>query len=415
MSIRPVWGLNSPISTFASRGRGGLAAMKINRAYKTELEPNNRQRGAFMRHSGVARFVFNWALADRIERYEAGNPTNLYEQKQRFHALKDEQFPWIRQTAYCTTERAFRNLDTAYQNFFRRVKKGVEQKGFPRFKSRKQGIGSFTMRGCIHIEHNRIKLPRIGWVRLKEQGYLPDNGIKILSVNVSERAGRWFASVQAEVDIPEPEAGTGESVGVDFGIKTLAVCSDGTIFENPKALAKSERKLKRLQRELARRKRGSKNRAKTKRKIAKRHAKIANIRKHALHNVSYHVTAKTKPSTVVVEDLNVAGMLKNHCLAKAISDVSFGELRRQIEYKGQWYGVDVVTAGRFYPSSKTCSGCGSVKPLLKLSERKFVCEKCGVVIDRDLNAAKNLASLVECEPSNGRGLSGELGRTETLL
>ena len=203
------------------------------------------------------------------------------------------------------------------------------------------------------------------------------------------------------MDIPDPEPGQGEPLGVDFGIKTLAYCSDGTTFENPKALANGERKLKRLQREFARRKRGGKNREKTKRKIAKCHAKIANIRKHALHNVSYHVTAKTKPSTVVVEDLNVKGMMANHCLAKAIADVSFGELRRQIEYKGHWFGVDVVTAGRFYPSSKTCSGCGSVKPLLKLSERKFVCEKCGMVIDRDLNAAKNLASLVENDASRG--------------
>ena len=364
--------------------------MKINRAYKTELNPNNNQRGAFMQHAGTARRVYNWALADRIARYEAGEKTNHYEQKRRFNALKHEEFPWIQDTAYCVTAEAFRHLDTAYQNFFRRVKQGANAKGFPKFKSRKQGIGSFTMRGCIHIEGNRIKLPRIGWIRLKEKGYLPTNGAKILSVNVSEQAGRWFASVQVEVEVPDPDPGQGDPVGVDFGIKTLAVCSDGATFENPKAMRAWERKLKRLQREFARRKRGGKNREKTKAKIAKCHAKIANVRKHALHDVSYHVTAKTKPSTVVVEDLNVAGMLKNHCLAKAISDVSFGELRRQIEYKGQWYGVDVVVADRFYPSSKTCSGCGSKKPLLKLSERKFVCEKCGFVGHRDVVGATNI-------------------------
>jgi len=367
--------------------------MRIMRAYKTALNPNSQQRGAFMQHSGTARFVYNWALADRIERYEAGDPTNLYEQKRRFNALKDEQFPWIRKTAYCTTEEAFHHLDTAYKNFFRRVKLGKAEKGFPRFKSRKRGIGSFTMRGRIHIERGRIKLPRIGWVCLKEKGYLPTNGAKILSVNISERAGRWFASAQVEMDIPDPEPGTGEPIGIDLGIKTLAVCSDGTTFENPKPLAQQERKLKRLQREFARRQRGSKNREKTKRKIARCHAKIADIRKHALHNASYHVTAKTKPSTVVVEDLNVKGMMANHHLAKAVADASFGELRRQIEYKGQWYGVDVVVADRFYPSSKTCSGCGSKKPLLRLSERQFVCEECGMIIDRDLNAALNLASL----------------------
>jgi putative transposase len=371
--------------------------MRILRAYKTELDPNNKQCGAFMKHSGVARFVYNWALADRIEQYENGEKTSLFEQKRRFNALKHEQYPWIQETAYCVTEQAFRNLDAAYQNFFRRVKEGREEKGFPKFKSRKRGIGSFTMRGCIHLEYNRIKLPRIGWVRLKEGGYLPTDGVKILSVNISERAGRWYASVQVEMEVPDPEPGQGDPIGVDFGIKTLAVCSDGTTFENPKAMEVWERKLKRLQRELARRKKGGKNREKTKRKIAKCHAKIANIRKHALHNVSYHVTAKTKPSTVVVEDLNVKGMMANHCLAKGISDASFGELRREIEYKGEWYGVDVVTAGRFYPSSKTCSGCGSVRPLLKLSERTFVCEECGMVVDRDLNAALNLASLVSSD------------------
>jgi len=382
--------------------------MKINRAYKTELNPNNHQRGAFIQHSGAARFVYNWALADRIERYEAGNPTNLYEQKRRFNALKDEQFPWIRETAYCTTEQAFRNLDMAYKNFFRRVKQGKEEKGFPHFKSRKQGIGSFIMRGSIHIEDSQIRLPRIGWVRLKERSYLPTNGVKVLSVNVSERAGCWLASVQAEMDVPDPEPGRGEPLGVDFGLKTLAVCSDGTAFQRIKPLIQQEEdKLKRLQREFSRRKKGSKNREKTKHKIAKCHAKIANIRKHALHNVSYHVTAKTKPSTVVVEDLHVKGMLANHRLAKAISDASFGELRRQIGYKGQWYGVDVVTAGRFYPSSKTCSGCGTKKPLT-LADRVYICEECGLVIDRDLNAALNLASLVRCEGGNAAGLSVEL-------
>lgn len=382
--------------------------MRINRAFKTELNPNNKQRGDFLRSAGTARFIFNWALADRIERYEAKEKSNIYEQKRRFNALKDEQFPWIRETAYCVTESAFRNLDVAYQNFFRRIKKGDGKAGFPRFKSRKQGIGSFTMRGSIRIENGRIKLPRIGWIRLKEKGYLPDNGIKILSVNVSEKAGRWYASVQVEMDIPDPEPGQGEPIGIDLGIKTLAVCSDGATFQNSRALAQEEGKLKRLQREFARRKRGSKNREKTKQKIARCHARIARIRKHALHDVSYHVTAKTKPSTVVIENLNVAGMLKNHCLAKAISDASFGELRRQIEYKGQWYGVDIVTAGRFYPSSKTCSGCGTKKPLT-LADRVYVCEECGLVIDRDLNAALNLASLVQEEGRNTAGLSVELG------
>ena len=366
--------------------------MKIIRAYKTELNPNNKQRTAFMRHSGAARFTYNWGLADRIERYKRGEKTNMYEQKRRFNALKHEQFPWLHEVAYAVVEEAFRHLDVAYTNFFRRIKNGSAKKGFPRFKSRKRGIGSFTLRGCIHIGHDSIKLPRIGWVRLKEHNYIPTDSIKILSVTISEKAGRWYASVQCEQDIPDVKA-AGPVIGVDLGVKTLAVCSNGKVFENPKALRHYEKKLKRLQRKLSRQQKGGRNRAKTKQAIARLHAKIANIRRDAIHKATHYLTAITKPSVVVLEDLNVAGMLKNHSLAKAISDASFAEFRRQMEYKAQWYGVDLVVADRFYPSSKTCSECGSVKPLLRLSERKFVCEKCGVVIDRDLNAAFNLANL----------------------
>jgi len=366
--------------------------MKILRAYKTELNPNNKQRTAFLQHAGAARFVYNWGLADRIERYERGEKTNMYEQKKRFNALKHEQFPWLCQIAYEVVSEAFRNLDTAYTNFFRRIKNGDAKKGFPKFKSRKNGIGSFTLRGCIHLASDSIKLPRIGWVRLKEHDYIPTDGIKILSVSISEKAKRWYASVQCEQDIPDIVA-TGPVIGVDLGVKSLAVCSNGKVFENPKALAYHEAKLKRLQRKLCRQQKGSQNRAKTKQRIAKLHARIANIRRDAIHNATHYLTATTKPSVVVIEDLNVSGMLKNHSLAKAIADAGFAEFRRQLEYKAHWYGIDLVIADRFYPSSKTCSECGSVKPLLRLSERTFVCEKCGVVIDRDFNASVNLANL----------------------
>jgi len=385
--------------------------MKILRAYKTELDPNNKQRTAFMRHAGAARFVYNWALNDRIERYNRGEKTNMYEQKKRFNALKHEQFPWLREVAYATVENAFRNLDTAYTNFFRRVKNGTAKKGFPKFKSRKNGIGAFTLRGNIHIAYDSIKLPRIGWVRLKEHGYIPTDSIKILSVNISEKAGRWYASVQCEQDIPDVVS-TGPIVGVDLGIKSLAVCSNGKVFENPKALQYYEQKLKRLQRKFSRQQKGSQNRAKTKQAIARLHAKIANIRRDATHKATHYLTAIIKPSVIVLEDLNVAGMLKNHCLAKAVSDANFSEFRRQIEYKAHWRGVDLVIADRFYPSSKTCSECGSVKPLLKLSERKFVCEKCGVVIDRDFNASVNLANLA-VKPTVTAG--GECRKTKKAI
>ena len=364
------------------------------RAYKTELDPNNKQRTLFLQYAGTARFVFNWALSDRIERYEYGQPTNKYEQKKRFNALKKEKYPWIYDVAYKVTDQEFENCDLAFQNFFRRCKKGDKKVGYPKFKSKKKSIGSFTLRGCITVETNRIKLPKIGWIRLKEDGYIPTDELKILSANISERAGHWFVSLQVDAQKEiMPLKLTSNVIGVDLGIKELATCSDGKVFPNLKALNKSEKKLAHLQREVSRRVKGSKNRAKSKKMVAKLHYRISNIRRYALHEVSNYLTVKVKPRVIVLENLNVSGMLQNRKLSKAISDASFSELRRQVEYKAKWYGEKVIIADRFYPSSKTCSECGSVKPLLKLSERTFVCEVCGAVMDRDFNASLNLASL----------------------
>lgn len=363
------------------------------RAFKTELNPNNKQRTLFMRCSGTARFVFNWALADRIERHKQGLTTNKFEQKRRFNALKKEAHPWIYNVAYTVLEQEFDNCDLAFTNFFRRVKKGEKLVGYPKFK-KKHGIDKFTLRGSIVVENTRIKLPKIGWIRLKENAYLPTDGVKILSANISERAGHWFVSLQVETQQePTPFQLTDGVIGVDLGIKVLATCSNGKVFPNPKSLANTEKRLTHRQRELCRRQKGSKNRTKTKKKLTKLHYKISNIRRYALNEVSNYLTVKAKPKIIVLENLNVKGMMQNRHLSKAISDASFYELRRQVEYKSKWYGEKVLIADRFYPSSKTCSECGSVKPLLKLSERMFVCESCGAIMDRDFNASVNLASL----------------------
>ena len=184
---------------------------------------------------------------------------------------------------------------------------------------------------------------------------------------------------------------TNPSVGVDLGIKTMAVVSDGTMFENPKSLKRNLTKIKRLQRVVSRRKKGSQNRRKAVAQLAKAHAKVANIRKNSLHQAT-SLLAKNK-STVVLENLNVSGMMRNHRLAQAISDVGFAEFKRQMQYKGEWYGCEVLLADRFFPSSKTCSNCGTIKQVLDLGERAFYCEVCGYEIDRDLNAASNLENL----------------------
>ena len=248
------------------------------------------------------------------------------------------------------------------------------------------------MWGSIHVYRGEIQLPRMGRLKLKESNYIPIDGIRILSATVSEKAGRWFVSLQCETEIPDPVSTEKGICGVDLGIKTLAVVSDGTTFENPKALRSSLDKIKRLQRVVSRRKIGGNNRKKASRKLAKAHLKAANIRKNTLHQITSHL-AKTK-SVVMIENLNVSGMLKNHKLAQAIADIGFYEFKRQMLYKGDWYGCRVMLADRFYPSSKTCSRCGYVKTELGLGERTFVCEGCGSVMDRDLNAALNLEHLI---------------------
>ncbi len=370
--------------------------MEIFRAYKTELDPNNVQRTAFLKHAGAARFVYNWGLARRIQEYEeTGRSSNAIEQHRQLNALKKTDYPWLYEVSKSAPQEALRDLDKAYQNFFRRVKNG-EKPGFPKFKSRKNGIGSFRLTGAIHVTETHIKLPRIGWVRLKEHGYIPTNGIHILSATVSESAGRWFVSVQCRQEIEVIQA-TGEPIGVDLGIKDLAVTSDGRRFGNPKPLKKAQAKLKRLQRKLSRQKKGSKNREKTQKKIAKTHRQIANIRRDTLHKVTSEIVAKTKPSNerpsvVVLEDLNVSGMLANHHLAQAISDVGFNEFRRQLEYKTRWYGSELLLADRFFPSSRLCHYCGHINSELKLSDRVWTC-RCGAILDRDYNAALNLKNL----------------------
>ena len=365
--------------------------MKVLRAYKTELDPNNRQRTFFRQCAGAARFVYNWALADRQERFKAGLKTSQYDQCKRFNALKREFCPWIVELPYAVAEKAFADLDAAYKNFFRRVKAG-QTPGFPKFKSRKRNAAHFSLRGT-KIESGRVRLTGIGWVRLKEHNYIPTEGEYGLRATISERAGRWYISILVETEEADPVNESNDILGVDLGIKSLAVCSDGKTFENPRALDQEKRKLDRLNRELARRTRGGENWNKTKRKLQRCYQRLSNVRGHALHQVSHYVTAIAKPKVVVIEDLAVQNMQQNHKIARSLGDVALAELRRQIEYKAKWYGVQVLLASRWYPSSKTCSECGSVKPLLSLSERTYVCPDCGCVIDRDLNAAKNLASL----------------------
>jgi putative transposase len=363
------------------------------RGYQTELDLNNEQRTACLQHAGASRFAYNWGLVRSIEVYRTtGKRPSAIDLHRELNALKKTDIPWAYEVSKCAFQEALRDLDNAYQHFFRRMKLKKQGKlkgkvGFPKFKKRSKAIGSFRLTGSITVFPDVVQLPRLGRLRLHEHGYIPTDA-KVLSATVSEKAGRWFVSIQVqeEQDTPIPTATT--AIGVDLGIKTLATLSDGTLFENPRALKHAQKKLKRLERAKSRRKKGSKSRVKVRKAIAKTHARITNIRKDTTHKLTSHLAKNY--ALVAIEDLHVNGMLKNHKLAQAVSDSNFGEIRRQLEYKAAWQGSHVVVIDRFYPSSKTCSGCGSVKLELKLSERTFVCEHCGLVIDRDVNAAINL-------------------------
>lgn len=360
------------------------------RAYRVELDPNNKQRTLFRRCAGATRFVFNWGLATWKQQYEDGLKPSAYGLCVQFNAIKREQCPWITSLPYAVTEAAFQNLKKAFDNFFRRVKQGADKAGYPKFKKR-SGRKRFSLRST-KIERDRVRLTGIGWVRLKQADYIPTNANYGVCATISERAGRWYIAVLVTDAEPPVDDCLSGVLGVDFGIKSLAVVSDGTVFENPRALNEYDKKLRRISRELNRRTLGGKNRETSKARLARVHAKIADMREFSLHQISDYVTEKCKPAKIVLEDLNVSGMMKNHHLARAISDVGFSELRRQIEYKAARLGIEIVLADMWYPSSKTCSGCGWKNDALTLADREFKCPQCGLALDRDLNAARNLAA-----------------------
>jgi putative transposase len=361
--------------------------MKITRAYKTELDPTNKQVTHFIGSCGMARFVYNWALDYWIKEHERGERrTGWMKLNTKLTELKQTEFTWMYDYSNWIRTYAMKQCDDAYQNFFRRVKSG-EKPGFPKFKSKKFSEMSYTVNGSeVQITEIAIKLPKIGWVRLKEHGYIPVKPDKICYATISEKNGHWYVSVTVNETIPD-QSEPKHVIGIDLGIKTLAVTSDGVYYENPKELYKAEKKLKRLDRLLSRKENGSSNYKKAKLLRAKAYEKVMRIRKHVLNEITTEL-AKTK-SVLVVEDLNVSGMMQNHHLARAISDVSFFEFRRQLEYKCAWYGSELAVIDRWYPSSKMCSRCGAINDDLKLSDRVYKCD-CGLEIDRDLNAAINI-------------------------
>ncbi len=351
---------------------------------KTKLKLTPDQKTVMSKHAGIARFTYNWGLATWQSLYQDGYKPNKYLLKKFFNNEVKPKLEWIKEKGVCQriTQYAFHQLGAAYDRFF----KGLG--GYPNFKKKGQS-DSFTIDAGgkpIPVGGVRVKLPTIGWVKTYEG--LPHTTTTKLTI--SRIANDWYIAFAYEVET-EPTPKSVDVVGVDLGVKELATLSTGVVFPNPKAYKKNIQKLKRLSKAHSRKSKGSNNRYKSKIKLAKHHARVSNIRKDALHKVTNYLCKNH--AVIVIEDLNVSGMMQNHKLAQSIADCGFYEFKRQLEYKSKKFESKLVLGDRWYPSSKTCSNCGTKKESLLLSERFYSCEHCGHVMDRDLNAAINLSRL----------------------
>lgn len=359
------------------------------RAYKYRIYPTDEQKVLFAKTFGCCRFVYNWALNMKITAYKERKETlgNVYLTNLMKKELKAEH-EWLTEVNSQSLQSALRNLDTAYTNFFRNTK----AVGFPRYRSRKNRQSFLCPQHCrVDFTKNTITIPKAkdipAVLHRKFRGI-----VKTVTISMTP-SGRFFASVLVDTAIqekPESVVKNDTTIGIDLGIKTLAVCSDGRTFDNPKNLRKSLNRLVLLQKRLSRRQKGSSNRNKARIKFARLQEHISNQRKDTLHKITYTLTHDSQVRTICMEDLNVKGMTRNHPLAQSVADASFGMFLTMLEYKCKWYGVNFVKIDRFAPSSKTCSKCGYVYKGLNLSERSWICPDCGMLHDRDYNAACNI-------------------------
>ena len=358
-------------------------------AHKIALNPNNAQATYFARAAGTARFAYNWALAEWQRQYEAWKVDNslpkpsAFRLNKRLNAVKHEQFPWMADVTKCAAQKAVLQLGDAFRNFW------AGRAKYP--TRRKKGRHDrFSIDNEVFVvDASRIRIPHLGWVRMREP--LRFTG-KIMSATVSRVADKWYVSITVDTEYaPKTQAENQGAVGVDLGVKALATLSTGESITGPKAHKAALRRMQRLSRSLSRKQKGSANRKKAKDKLARLHARVACVRKDALHKLTTDLTSRFH--TIGIEDLNVQGMVKNRSLARSIADTGFYEFRRQLEYKAAARGRIVVVAGRFYPSSKTCSGCGHKLDVLPLSVREWSCPACGARHDRDVNAAINLKNM----------------------
>lgn len=381
------------------------------KSHQIKLYPTKSQEVLLKKSFGVARYSFNWALNKWKEMYQNGENPSAYTLIKIQNSIKKEQMPFFLEVSKTAPQYAIHNLQKAFNNFFKKNTK------YPKFKKkgRKDSFVSVENYNQFKQWDKKIWLPRIGWIKCAED--LRFTG-KVNNVVVKRIANMYFAVVNIETNKSTPilkqDTGDNQSIiGVDLGIKSMIVLSNGVVFENPRALKSSLKSLKRLQRSVSRKVKGSANRKKAIISLSRKHYHVACIRSNAIHNATSFIVRNY--DKIIIEDLNVNGMLKNHRLAQAVVDVSFSEIRRQLAYKAMWQQKELVIADRFFASSKICSHCGHKKQSLSLKERTYKCENCGFEIDRDLNAAINLANYSPTAKFAGSYACGDLSSANESL
>lgn len=403
--------------------------MTILRAYKVELDPTIEQRKAMERHVYVARKAYNWALGEWRTEYAvlaianglracaSGTAPEVKEKQPSWQSLhkkltplkKTPEFICFSQISSYVVREAVKDVGDAYKHFFRRIKEGKSGKaaGAPRFRSAKFSPKSFhcDQGNELRITDKKLKIPGVGWIKLKEHGYIPyDSSIRLIAAGISKVAGRWYASVRAEVPTPIIKSILSKRIGIDLGLTTFATLSDGRKIESPKPLKKALASLRRIQRSYSRKQKGSKNQRKVISKIAIIHARAANIRNDFVHKTTTNIVKKN--SEIAIENLNVKGMVQNKHLSRSIADAAWGMFREQLTYKSKWCNRKLDIVSRWFPSSKMCSACNYIMTEnLKLSIRKWKCPTCGAEHDRDINAAINIAN-----PKDFVNISNNIGK-----